>query len=376
MHHNEKQLSEKLIWIVLLTILTACGKQAAALPPETDTLSAPPTPTPTSTLISLIIAPTPIPIQTQTIRPAIAADSIQVGRWQEYEDALAKSLFPLSFIDYEFLCEWEILGRSNQEIYVWTVCMTIASDASTGRPSLHSTMPVVIHIQADGSVESVEIPGGGTHYAADIRRMFPADAAEKYFDGLIHFQELTDHLHWRREHPEEPPLIVLHANPTPSPTPILIPIITLDAIQLERWKEYQTELAKLVLAQHPSQELSFDETALCEWDILGRSNQEVYVWAICSTPDSGGTKPAVMHLELDGSIQEVKVPFHGAGWESTIQKLFPADIQEKIGTYFYSLSSHSGRAEELRMHLLARKTHPEMPPLTILSAMLTATPMP
>lgn len=93
--------------------------------------------------------------------------------------------------------------------------MTIVSDASTGRPSLHSTMPAVIHIQADGSVESVEIPRGGNDYAADIRQMFPTDAAEKYFGRLIHFQELTDHLNWRREHPEELPLIVLNANPTP-----------------------------------------------------------------------------------------------------------------------------------------------------------------
>ena len=92
--------------------------------------------------------------------------------------------------------------------------MSISPVGSAGLP-LNSTMPVVIHIQADGSVESAEIPGGGTHYAADIRQMFPADAANKYFDELIHFQELTDHLNWRREHPEEPPLIVLSATPTP-----------------------------------------------------------------------------------------------------------------------------------------------------------------
>ena len=204
------------LWLGFLAFLIACGKQATVLPPKISTpTTLPPTSVPTSTSIPLIISPTLIPLQTPTIHPAITADSIQLERWQEYEDALSKALFPSSFVADQFLCEWEILGRSNQEVYVWTVCMTIASDASTGRPSLHSTMPVVIHIQAAGSVQSVEIPGGGTHYAADIRRMFPADAAEKYFDGLIHFQELTDHLNWRREHPEEPPLIVLSATPIP-----------------------------------------------------------------------------------------------------------------------------------------------------------------
>ena len=190
--------------------------------------------------------------------------------------------------------------------------------------------------------------------------------------------------------PSETP-VPLPISPTSIPTSIIIatiiiqstlpmeptiPINTPDVIQVERWKEYQTELAKLVLAQHSSQELSLDETALCEWDILGCSDREVYVWAICSTPGSGSTKPAVIHLELDGSIQKVEVPFHGSGWESTIQKLFPADVQEKIDEYFYSRSSNSGRAEELRIHLLYRSTHPEVPPLTILSAMSPQTTMP
>jgi hypothetical protein len=177
--------------------------------PPLTILSALPTPTPTP----VIIAPTPF--STQTIIPAaITADPIQIERWKEYENALAKALFPSSFIPDEFLCEWEILGRSDQEVYMWTVCMSIFPVESTGLP-YHGEMPAAIHIEADGSVQSVEIPGGGTHYAADIRRMFPAYAAEKYFDWLIHAQELTDHLNWRREHPEEPPLIVLSTTPTP-----------------------------------------------------------------------------------------------------------------------------------------------------------------
>ena len=204
-----KPTPRRYLWIVLLAFLVACGKQAAALPQETATPTAvPPTPVPTSTLIPPIIAPSPLPIQTQPIIPAVTADSIQVERWKEYEDALAKVLFPSSFIPGEFLCEWEILGRSDQEIYVWTVCMSIFSVESTGLP-YHAEMPVAIHIGKDGAVQSVEIPGGGTHYASDIRRMFPPDAQKRYFERLIHFQELTDHLNWRREHPEEPPLIVL-----------------------------------------------------------------------------------------------------------------------------------------------------------------------
>jgi hypothetical protein len=141
----------------------------------------------------------------------ITPDPIQVERWKEYEAALGGIILK----DVEsVLCEWEILGQSDQEIYVWAVCMSIFSVESTGLP-YHAEMPAVIHIGADGAVQSVEVPGGGTSYASDLRRMFPPDAQERYFEGLINFQGLTDHLRWRREHPEELPLIVLSATPMP-----------------------------------------------------------------------------------------------------------------------------------------------------------------
>jgi hypothetical protein len=204
---------QRYFWIVLLAFLVACGKQTIALPTETPVPTAvSPTPIPTSTLIPATDISTPLP--TQPIIPMITPDPIQVERWKEYEAALAKALFPSSFIPSEFLCEWEILGRSDQEVYVWTVCMSIFSVGSRGLP-YHGEMPAVIHIGTDGTVQSVEIPGGGTSYASDIRRMFPLYAQERYFGKLIPFQELTDHLNWRREHPEEPPLVILSATPTP-----------------------------------------------------------------------------------------------------------------------------------------------------------------
>jgi len=205
-----KPTPRRYLWMVFLAFLVACGQQTVALPTETPVPTVvSPTSIPTSTLMSVTIIPSPLP--TQPTIPVITPDPIQLERWKEYEDALRRIILK----DVEsVLCEWEILGRSDQEIYVWAVCMSIFSVESTGLP-YHSTMPTVIHIDADGAVQSVEIPGGGTHYASDIRRMFPPDAQERYFERLIHFQELTDHLNWRREHPEEPPLIVLSATPMP-----------------------------------------------------------------------------------------------------------------------------------------------------------------
>jgi hypothetical protein len=173
-----------------------------------------------------------------------------------------------------------------------------------------------------------------------------------------------------------PTVNTIYPAPTLYPTQHPPPILTPDAFQVERWKEYQTELAKALFVYDPNfPQLHYgpavSKDAICEWDILGRSGQEVYVWAMCSAPHAVDRRPAVIHLKLDGTIQKVEVPFHDSTWESTIQKLFPTDVQKKIDEYFYPM--YSGRAEELRIHLLYRRTHPDVPPLIILSAMPTAT---
>lgn len=96
--------------------------------------------------------------------------------------------------------------------------------------------------------------------------------------------------------------------PTVTPTQPGEVLITPNAIQIERWKEYQTALAKNVLAHLPPEEV------LCEWDILGRSGNDVYVWAVCRDKVGGGSLPAVIHLETDGgAVQSVERAKIGAG---------------------------------------------------------------
>jgi len=150
-------------------------------------------------------------------------------------------------------------------------------------------------------------------------------------------------------------------------------VITPDAIQVEKWKEYQAELAKAVICDSGHDCPNY-EYALCEWDILGQSGQEVYVWAICYAPHAGNRKPAVIHLEADGSIRNVEV----AGYKGLFYdlELFPLDVQEKITLYYSSSCTYCGRPEVLRIHLQYRQTHPGEPPLIILSATPTATPTP
>ena len=183
----DRSSMKSLFVVILLVTLSACGKQTIALPTKTSIPTVvSPTLVPTSTFIPVTITPSPLP--TQPVIPMITPDAIQVERWKEYEAALGGIILK----DVEsVLCEWEILGQSDQEIYVWAVCMSIFSIESTGLP-YHAEMPAVIHIGTNGTVQSVEIPG--IHYGPDIIRMFPPDAQERYFEGLINFQGLTDHL--------------------------------------------------------------------------------------------------------------------------------------------------------------------------------------
>jgi hypothetical protein len=108
-------MKTRILIIFIAVTLAACAPVAAPAQNETPVPAAtftPPPPTET------IVYPTPSPLPTQPIIIRITPDAIQVERWKEYEDALAKALFPSSFIPGEFLCEWEILGRSDQEVYV------------------------------------------------------------------------------------------------------------------------------------------------------------------------------------------------------------------------------------------------------------------
>ena len=217
----KKQTPNQFFLMVLLVLLIACGKEAIALPPETTIPTAvSPTFIPTSTLIPVTLTPSPLPTQPTIV--VSTPDPIQVERWKEYQTALAKSFF--SYLDpEEVICEWEFLGRSDQEVYLWAVCMGINPIGTTaeGRDIFSSSStPAVIHLGEDGAVQSVEIPGAGSDYARDVRRMFPSDVQEKfdqYHSGRA--GELSEHLEQRREHPAEPPLVILSVISTVTPTP-------------------------------------------------------------------------------------------------------------------------------------------------------------
>jgi hypothetical protein len=179
---------------------------------------------------------------------------------------------------------------------------------------------------------------------------------------------------------------------------------------VERWKEYQTKLAKALFAARPDPQSGgykpeAYKTALCEWDILGQERQVVFVFVDCIggefnvwggivIDDVGApTSPAAVFLEPDGSIRNVVIPdykFDSNLFQYYDLHLFPLDAKEKLCLYYFGgevPECHDvtpayqpylipPRPPALHSHLVYRATHPEEPPLVVLSAMPTAIPTP
>jgi hypothetical protein len=211
------------IIILLATILVACTPAVTLVPTETSppktlsptaeviaTVTPSPTLTPTAKVITTV---TPSPIPARPTFAAITPDAVQVGGWKEYQSALAKGLMS-SLPPEEVLCEWEILGQSTQTIYVWAVCQGPLPGARLDFTTL--SVPVVIHLEKDETIQSIEFPSAYTYSTGGISKMFPPDVREKfsYYD-FGRAKKLSEHIEWRREHPEEPPLIILSATPMP-----------------------------------------------------------------------------------------------------------------------------------------------------------------
>ena len=166
-----------MVWLVVF-ILVSCAPAAKVAPTETAV--------PTSTL-------TPVPLT------SITTTTTKVERWMEYENALALEILQTS----DAICEWNILEQEKQEVYVWAMCQIINLEIGSA-----ASVPAVIHLGNNGSIEKVQIPGDGTQYGIDIRKMFPPELHDKIFEQSVGIDELWSHLELRQKNPE-PPLIVL-----------------------------------------------------------------------------------------------------------------------------------------------------------------------
>jgi hypothetical protein len=75
--------------------------------------------------------------------------------------------------DSAALCEWDVWGEAVQTLYLWAVC------ESAGRTAMSA--PVVVHLDVGGHVTAASLPGDGTQYADDVRRLFPPGVQKRIF---------------------------------------------------------------------------------------------------------------------------------------------------------------------------------------------------
>jgi hypothetical protein len=128
------------------------------------------------------------------------------------------------------------------------------------------------------------------------------------------------------------------SKPTLAPTNTIAPatktLIPTLLAGTPRWVLYERALAYIFLG--PSgrtlPDMSVDH-GLCEWEIWGQKENEIYVYALCQVDNAIGTAtsaPAVIRLGKDGTILEIEMPEEGYG---NLKELFPEDVLAKILKY-------------------------------------------
>ena len=189
----------KCVVVLYLLILMACNTESTRInePPQKVR------PTDIVTVTPVLLTPSPRP----TIPFMITPNADQLARWQEYERALAKELIPSPESD-NTLCEWMILGQSEQKVYVWALCQV------SGWIPTSTSAPAVIYLGPDGVVQGVEVPRDGQLYSVDVQNLFPADIQRILFAHLVDVREMEAHITYRMKHPE-PPLCILNSTVTP-----------------------------------------------------------------------------------------------------------------------------------------------------------------
>jgi hypothetical protein len=126
-----------------------------------------------------------------------------------------------------------------------------------------------------------------------------------------------------------------------------------------RWVLYERALSFILLGPPGKTlpDMSRDH-GLCEWEIWGQKENEVYVWALCQVDNTIGTAtstPAVIHLGEDGAILEIEMPNEGFG---NLQELFPEDVLAKI-------ENNKFPAKEAWDRIQMRRKNPSILPLIV-----------
>lgn len=178
----------------------------------------------TSNVASLAtpFAGTPSPIRTQAAPTTIPTVPEVVPEWSQVEVALSRSI--LGTVDGK--CEWEVWGWLKQKVYVWALCQ-----AGPGPDSTAASVPAVVWVRQDQSIQNVEIPGDGTNYGVSIRRLFPPAVQDQVFAHSFDVEAAEKHLKARWDDPTLAPVIYLRAgDPLPREGEEAVPAISAEFV--------------------------------------------------------------------------------------------------------------------------------------------------
>ncbi len=122
--------------------------------------------------------------------------------WRDYETALVRAILPATLANG--VCDWQVLGHTGQEVYVWAFCAANQAGADITAASL----PAVLTLADDGHTVTARIPRDGTYYPEDVRALFPADVQQQIFRRLPEatLSRLEQHARRRLTWPTLPPL--------------------------------------------------------------------------------------------------------------------------------------------------------------------------
>jgi len=156
---------------------------------------------------------TETPASQTTTTPNVTETSLlDQSRWEDVQAALAVEMLPFQAVE-DVLCEWEVLGGAEQEVYVWAVCFGLPAADRPEEYAPRASTPAILSIAGDGSIMG-EIPAYGASYAEEVQRLFPSDIQALIFDRMANISDLAAHAVQRRSVPG-PPLIVLTVTPQP-----------------------------------------------------------------------------------------------------------------------------------------------------------------
>lgn len=165
---------------------------------------------------------TPSPTRTQAAPTTTPTVPEVVPKWSQVEGALSRSI--LGTVDGK--CEWEVWGWLKQKVYVWALCQ-----AGSGPGSTAVSVPAVVWVRQDQSIQNVEIPGDGTNYAVSIRRLFPPAVQDKVFAHSFDVEAAEKHLKARWDDPTLAPVIYLRAgDPLPREGEEAVPAISAEFV--------------------------------------------------------------------------------------------------------------------------------------------------